>query len=60
MKKWKIECPDCGTDLVLPDDCAGQKVRCDLCKAVFVAGGAVPTVQPEEDDDDRPRRRDRD
>src|SRR5258707_2236986 len=34
----RVECPDCGATLAIPDDLRGRKVRCRHCQSVFVPG----------------------
>jgi predicted Zn finger-like uncharacterized protein len=37
-----LACPECGSKLRVPDDLAGQPVRCARCSATFTAPAAAP------------------
>ncbi|MFO0842749.1 MAG: trypsin-like peptidase domain-containing protein [Gemmataceae bacterium] len=55
----QINCPNCDTALRFPEEMVGKKVRCKVCKEVFVAGGPRGPAGADEADrlQERPRPR---
>jgi hypothetical protein len=42
-----ITCPSCNRQLNVPDNLAGQQVRCPLCQATLQAPGGAPPTAPD-------------
>ena len=60
-----VPCPKCGTNLRVPDDAVGKRVKCSKCATAFVAeppaeGAGVQAAPPEPPASPRKRPRPRD